>query len=368
MRALQFLRALEREHEVHMLSPEPPPGAPAPPPGVQVTHYRRGSGWARGAAAFLAGRPAQAGLYDSSDLEHALAEISSRVDLVVLQLARLAERRRVLDAPVYVDLVDCLSLNFRRRARFDRRVLRPALREEARRLARAERRILEDAAGACVVCERDRAALLGGPPDSPTGRLDVIRLPMAEHPRSIPRDEARPILALTGNLGYFVNADAASWWIDEVWGQVRAARPEARLVVAGDRAGSSLRRRIERAGGELVPSPERLLDEVERATVALAPMRCGSGVPVKVLEAWACGTPVVATRYAADGAAAEDGRELLIAESVDEWVEAITQLVRDPVVAQERAREAREALRVRHDEETIAMQLLESVQRAAGAA
>ena len=56
-------------------------------------------------------------------------------------------------------------------------------------------------------------------------------------------------------------------------------------AIAGSRAPSSLRREIARAGAELLDDPPDLRAVLASATVALAPLLCGSGVPIKVLEA-----------------------------------------------------------------------------------
>jgi glycosyltransferase involved in cell wall biosynthesis len=136
---------------------------------------------------------------------------------------------------------------------------------------------------------------------------------------------------MTGNLGYFVNRDAVVWWLAEVWPQLAVARPEVRLVVAGDRPGRAVTRAVERAGPrvELVAAPSDLSGVLERAAAALAPLRCGAGVPVKILEAWAAGVPVVASPWAAAGAAAQPGHELLVADRPDDWVAAVGALLDD---------------------------------------
>ena len=124
------------------------------------------------------------------------SQLSREVDVVVLQLVRLARLLERLEAPVYVDLIDALSLNFEARSRLDRPWLRPILMEEARRLRQQEALVIDTAAGCCVVCERDREALEQHAGSSP----DVVHLPMQSHEPQQERSE-RPTVALTGNLG-----------------------------------------------------------------------------------------------------------------------------------------------------------------------
>lgn len=351
IRAVQALDVLAGEHEVTLLAPEPGDGQPPPPAGApfRVELYRpRPAAFLPGLArAVLHRQPLQSALFYQPDLGRRLRELAPRADLGILQLVRLAIHREDFGtAPILVDLIDSLALNLARRAAVDRAWLRPLLRLEARRLAAAERRLVAQAAGAIVVCDRDRQVLIEGLSPEVATRVSAVhlavpeRLEMAGGPPDGPNREEAPVLALTGNLGYFVNVDAATWWLTEVWPLLREAHPDVRVVVAGDRPARAVRRAVAGAGPrvQLLAAPPDLRAILARATLALAPLRCGSGVPVKILEAWAAGVPVVATPWAAAGTTGRPGEDLKIAgEQPREWVEAILSLLDDP--------EARERLR-----------------------
>src|SRR5262249_7335367 len=70
---------------------------------------------------------------------------------------------------------------------------------------------------------------------------------------------------------------------------------------------------------------------LQQATLALAPMRCGAGVPIKVLEAWASGVPVVASPWAAAGTSGRQGEDFrVVGQHPIEWVSAILELLDSP--------------------------------------
>jgi glycosyltransferase involved in cell wall biosynthesis len=398
LRAAQMAELLSPEHRVTLLTPAPLAGWPAPPAGLEVETYRPAAGLGAGAVSVFGalralggvarGLPLQTALFSSPDLGRRLRRLAPGADLVVLQLVRLAAQLgNAGTTPVLVDLIDDLALNFARRAAFDRAWLRPVLVLESRLLARAQLRLANRAAGVLLVCERDRRHLVGALPPAPAARVTTAGLvveatvaaeAMAARQRLAPPRGAAPRLAFTGNLGYFVNADAIGWWLDAVWPALRARHPGLHLVVAGDRPAPATRRAVARAAAsghgppaagppagavELLESAPDLRRILADATIALAPLRCGSGVPVKVLEAWAAGVPVVASPWAAAGTTGVPGEDLEVAESPHEWVETISRLLGDPAHRRRLAANGRRRLAADYSRPQVRGQLLAAIER-----
>lgn len=382
MRAVQMLDFLASEHEVTLLTPEPRPGQPPPPAGApyKVELYRptRGATSLFGMGRVLAKNlPLQSGLFYQPDLGRKLRELAPKMDLGILQLVRLAVHLEDFGStPLLVDLIDSLSLNFSLRADVDRIWLRPLLKLEARLLAVGERKLAQRAAGVLVVCERDRQALVNRLPPELAARVSVVRLSVRERRVEPPEEREKlwregdkgPVLVMTGNLGYFVNVDAVTWWLREVWPSLRRVRPDIRVVVAGERPAAAIRREIERAGVKLIESPRDMRSIISQATLSLAPMRCGSGVPIKVLEAWAVGVPVVATPWAVAGTSGRQGEDFrLVGTHPIEWVHAIEELLEDPLARQRLADSGRRRLAADYSRETVREQLLTVIERVAPA-
>ncbi|HKH48280.1 MAG TPA: glycosyltransferase family 4 protein [Thermoanaerobaculia bacterium] len=375
IRAVQALDFLAGEHEVTLLTPEPGKGQPAPPADapyrVELYKPSRTAALLPGMArVLLRNHPLQSVLFYQPDLGRRLRELAPRADLGILQLVRLAIH---LDdfggTPILVDLIDSLSLNFSLRAEVDRLWLRPLLRLEAHLLAIGERRLTERAAGVIVVCGRDRQALVNRLPPEAAAKVAVVRLAMRERRTEPPlpnellgaNGETGPVLAMTGNLGYFVNVDAISWWLDAVWPAVRQARPDVRVVVAGDRPAPEIRRAVAKAGPRvrLLESPRDMRSVLAQSTLALAPMRCGSGVPVKVLEAWAVGVPVIATPWAVAGTSGRQGEDFqVVGTHPIEWVRAILELLDDPEARERLCENGRRRLAADYSREVVRDQLL----------
>jgi glycosyltransferase involved in cell wall biosynthesis len=381
MRAVQMLDFLSDEHEVTLLAPAPGKDQPPPPADTRyrVELYQPGgmaifSGMARAIVKHL---PLQTGLFYQPDLGEKLRELAPEHDLGILQLVRLAIHVNDFGAtPFVVDLIDSLSLNFSLRAAVDRWWLVPLLKVEARLLAIAERRLAERSVRMLVVCERDRQALANRLPSELAAKVAVVRLSVRDRKVDPPLDREKlwregdkgPVLVMTGNLGYFVNSDAATWWLRDVWPQLRHFRPDVRLVIAGDRPSPALRRAVEGAGARLIESPRDMRSVIEQATISIAPMRCGSGVPIKVLEAWAVGVPVLATSWAVAGTSGRQGEDfILVGQHPVEWVTAITDLLENPSARHWLIENGRRRLAADYSRETVRRQVLDVIRAVAPA-
>lgn len=376
LRTVQLAELLAERHEVTLLAPSQHPGAPPPPASfpARVVAYGRTGPIGRALAVVgsaLTGLPLQTGLFRSGGLRRALARLAPGHDLVVLQLVRLAPLARTLEGtPHVIDLIDSLALSTARRALFDRRWLAPLLRWEAARLQKWERRLTSSASATLLVSERDARAIRAALPDAVGHRIHVVPIvveapprPRAEPPRADP-----PTLAVTGNLGYFPTVEGTRWFLREVWPVLAAERPGLRLVLAGDRPPEALVREAVRQGAELLPSLPDLRALLATTTVALAPMRGGAGLPLKVLEAWAAGVPVVATSWAAEGTAARAGSDLLVADGRAAWLEAVAALLDDPDLRARIAASGRSRLEELYSARAVRARLEAAIAAASGGA
>lgn len=316
----------------------------------------------RAAAWAAAGLPAQEGLYAGGAareaLERALAD--GPWDLVVVQLVRSAWAldvlaRRAPDVPVLYDAIDSMALHFRRAASRARPPSSWALRGEAERCARRERELVERAALVTAVARRDLEALgdLRG-----KSRLVPIGVAAPDPPRP---PAGPPTVLLSGNLGYRPTADAALRFASEVWPRLRRLVPDARWLLVGARPPRRLRALGSIPGVEVHGDVADLAPFLDRATVSIAPMATGSGVPIKVLEAWAAERPAVAHPWAAAGLEEDPARGVAVAERSQEWVETLARLLTDPAAAAALAERGRAVWARHYRPEAVKAAILDAV-------
>jgi glycosyltransferase involved in cell wall biosynthesis len=133
-----------------------------------------------------------------------------------------------------------------------------------------------------------------------------------------------------GHLAYLPNVDGVTWFLDEIWPQVRKLRPGARLIVAGRDPSPVVKLAVARSEGvELVASPVSMGAVAVRASVAVAPLRLGSGTRIKILESMAWGLPVVSTVRGAEGIDALDEEHMLLRDDPQQFAEAVVRLLSD---------------------------------------
>ncbi len=138
-------------------------------------------------------------------------------------------------------------------------------------------------------------------------------------------------LIFTGPFRYHANYDAMVWFLREVYPLIQEQIPDAHLYITGDHANLPL------------PPVKNLtltgfVDDIQSLIastwVSLAPLRIGGGTRLKILEAMALGTPVVATSKGAEGLNLRHNEHLLIADAPAAFAKAVISLLKDPALRQ----------------------------------
>ena len=232
-----------------------------------------------------------------------------------------------------------------------------ALAVEARRLARWEGEAVRRSAAVLALTAED-AARLRSLADG-QGNVRIVRAAFPDLPAAAgPRLSGEPAVVVLGSQGWLPNEDSVAWFLAEVWPLTTAALPGAALHLFGAAPPGPLP-----AGVVVHPPPRESAEAFAPGSVLAVPLRIGSGVRIKVLEAWARGVAVVGTPAALAGLEAEDGREALVAGDPASFAAALGRLAREPGLASRLVEEGRRARRERHDPARVAEELLASYPR-----
>jgi glycosyltransferase involved in cell wall biosynthesis len=302
--------------------------------------------------ALAAGQPLQARYCWQPELVRALAQRVAQpgapFDLVHVEHLRGAEYGRWLQRasgtplPVVWDSVDCISLLFEQAAQHSRsRPGRWMARLELPRTRRYEGEAVRAFDAALATSARDAAALdelrrsAGPAPGRAAARVRTL-------PNGVDSDyfvpgeraDGPPRVVLSGKMSYHANVTAALTLVNDIMPRVWAQRPEVEVVLAGSAPARAVRHLAERHPGRVRVTGyvADLRPHLQGATVAAAPIPYGAGIQNKVLEAMACGLPVVASPQAGSALQARPGIDLLMAGEPADFAAALLKLLGDPAL------------------------------------
>jgi glycosyltransferase involved in cell wall biosynthesis len=224
---------------------------------------------------------------------------------------------------------------------------------EAAALRRMERRTIGDFDHVVVVSEKERSRLVVAP-------RSVLVCPNAREPSAVLPDAAEPTVAFVATMGWAPNVDAALWLGREIWPEVLARVPEAKLLLVG-RDPTSAVRALADAHVEVTGTVVDVNPYLARSRVVVAPLRAGGGTRLKIMEALDVGRPVVATTVGCEGMEDLVGRGVVVADTASALAEAIADLLLDPVRAASLGRAGHDAVAADHTWDAALAPLLEAV-------
>lgn len=147
--------------------------------------------------------------------------------------------------------------------------------------------------------------------------------------------------------------DAARWTLDNVLPLLKQEVPDIHFYIAG-RASNSVLADVNDASVTITGELPSVLPYLCNASVVIVPLRFESGTRFKILEAGACGTPVVSTRLGAEGIPVEHGQSILLADTPEDFTQAIIKVLQDQALANSLGANLRELIVNGYSLETLA--------------
>lgn len=141
-------------------------------------------------------------------------------------------------------------------------------------------------------------------------------------------EETNKTILFVGTLTWEANIDGLLWFIKEIWPKVRSYDQEIQLKIIGRNPDYRLEEAVKTNEGiHLLGFIEDLEPYFQDSRIFIAPLRFGSGIKVKVLNAMYRGIPTITTSIGIEGLEVTNGEHLLYSDSADRWVEDIIKLM-----------------------------------------
>jgi len=273
---------------------------------------------------FFNGLPIQTGYFFNSSANKKVRQLIDEYqpDHIYCQLVRTAEYVKNLPIQKTIDYQDVFSYGMKRRYERAGFFTKPFFKMEYKRLVKYENIVFEVFDNKTIISYPDR---------------DLMEHPLKEEihiiPNGVDHDFFSPMerkkeydLVFAGNMAYPPNVDAAVFLAKEIMPLVWKKNPKVNIILAGaspDKKVQALKNDRVKVSGWL----DDIRDAYSSARVFIAPMRIGTGLQNKLLEAMSMRIPSITTKLANDALKAEDGKEVLIGNTAEELAEKINILL-----------------------------------------
>lgn len=275
--------------------------------------------------AFFKGLPIQCGLFYNKKNAQKLDEIIQRVhpDHIYCQLFRMAEYVKDYSMPKTLDYQDVFSKGMARRAEKSKGLVKWFFNMEHRRVARYETEIFDRFDHKTIITAVDRD-LIPHP-----HREEIVVVPNGvEFDKFAYQGEKKEYdLIFSGNMGYAPNVDAAEYLVREILPPLLVKFPNLRVVLCG----ATPAPRVQALSGEHVIVTgwvDSMTEWYAKSRIFIAPMRMGTGLQNKLLEAMSMHLPCITSPLAAHPLVeAEQHQSVISCSETKDYVVAVTQLL-----------------------------------------
>lgn len=290
--------------------------------------------------------------FRSRAYERALAQLleTFKPDIIQVESPYLTPYVEKVPVPKVYRLHNIESQIWARHAEEQRWFLRPYFRLQAARIARYERQILQEYDGLLPISDKEADFVRESGYE---GRMAVFPFGIAvERYEASPLGQSAPRIGFIGGLDWLPNQQGIVWFLEKVWRRFRRHHPEAHLSIAGRNTPGWLYRYAD--------SHTHILGEVSDARaffqaheIFVVPLFSGSGIRIKLIEAFATGRAIVATSVAAESLVYEEGQHLFIADTAEDFQEALSTLYGDAALRQRMGQAARHLAEQQYDRRAL---------------
>lgn len=306
--------------------------------------------------------PLQVLLFQSKQLTQCLTELLRRehFDVVHFFMLRMVPYRKyVRNIPCVIDLVDSMSLNIERRIPFEHGIKKRVFQEELRRLIRYERFVGQMFSHMMLTSEKDERFF-----DADNITLIPSTVSVDEFYPRMEMHEAHRIV-FSGNLSYAPNIHAVLWFLHNVYPVLLRKQAVFEFVIVGKNPSPQILKAIEgKRQVRVTGYVDSMNEALNQCGVAVAPMQSGSGMQGKILEAMACGLPVVVTSLGKGAIAATETEGLFVEDTAEGFAKRLILLMCDRDRLKLLGKQARGYIEQHHDTAKTNMVLEQIYQQA----
>jgi len=158
-----------------------------------------------------------------------------------------------------------------------------------------------------------------------------------------PENEIAKHLIFAGSLNWYPNKDAMLFFINEIWPLLKKEMSGITMNIVGTSPSAELLKLTsDDPGLKLHGFVDDVREYISSASIYVCPIRDGGGTKLKILDSFAMGMATVAHPIACEGIDVEDGVNVLLASTPDEFVEKILLLIKNKELRNSLGKNARQ--------------------------
>ncbi len=276
--------------------------------------------------AFFKGLPLQCGYFYNKKAHHKIRNIikKHKPDMLFGQLLRVAEYIRHEETHKTLDYQDVFSMGMKRRYEIAPFYMKPFFNMEYKRLRRYEHIIFNDFDVKTIISAQDRNFIDHERKD------EILIVPNGvDHEYYTPQDcEKKYDIVFTGNMAYAPNVNAVEYLANHILPLVWKKLPDVKMYIAGATPDPRVKKV---ACNRIIISGwiDDMKDAYAQSRIFIAPMRIGTGLQNKLLEAMSMRLPCITTTLANNPLGAEENKEILVGNNEQELANHIITLLTD---------------------------------------
>ncbi|HRS53527.1 MAG TPA: glycosyltransferase [Bacteroidales bacterium] len=283
---------------------------------------------------FFKGLPLQVGYFYNKHAKKLLFQLieQEKPEHIFCQLIRVAEYVKDINIPKTLDYQDAFSKGVKRRLNVSPFYLKPILKIEYKRLFNYENKVFDAFDNKIIISEADKELI------PHHFKNDIIVIPNGIdtdyfNPDIINYDNDKQYdILFTGNMSYSPNELSAQFLAKKILPAVHKSGLNVNLLIAG--ANPSAKVKSLKTDKVFISGWVDDIREVyNKSRIFVAPMQIGTGLQNKLLEAMAMGLPCITSSLANKALGAKEGEEIIVCDTIKDYVEAILKLLKDDNLA-----------------------------------
>lgn len=282
-------------------------------------------------ASVFRNQPLQVGYFYNQQAHRQIEEliVANKIEHIYCQLIRTTEYVKKLGINKTLDYMDALSKGMYRRYKKSRLLLKPIYYYEYGRLKSYETSVFNHFNNHTIITATDKSAI-----EHPNNhQIKVIPNGVnAANYKAYQHVSKKTDLVFAGNMQYPPNIDAAIFLAHEIMPIVWQKLPDAKLTIAGATPTKKVMN-LQHSRIHVTGWVEDMLEVYAQSKVFVAPMRLGSGLQNKLLEAMSMKLPCITTPLANQPLKAENNSEVMIGKDAQEFAEHIIAVLQNDVLA-----------------------------------